>query len=204
MNRGVDGRAIFLDSSDYVRFVHDLYEFNDRAPAKPYVGRGTSKRELLVDIHGWCLMKNHYHLLISERSQGGMTLFLRKLTGYPRYFNEKYERSGLLMQRVKKVRITTERHFLYILHYIHLNPLDYLSGAEMWRERDKMGIPDIKTALNHLDSYRWSSFLDYSRERNFPSLITTDLFTEVFPDYRAAIAQHLLSEADRYKEIQLE
>ena len=150
LNRGVDKRDIFLDDRDRARFVHDLFEFNDPAPAHPLkVGkldlrspnfRRKARREhgqnRIVDIHGWCLMGNHYHLLISERTEGGITKFIRKLNiGYSKYFNERYERSGALFQgRTKRINIVHDAHFLYILHYIHLNPLDYLQGARGWRE----------------------------------------------------------------------
>lgn len=204
MNRGVDKREIFLDETDHVRFVHNLYEFNDANPAltfraseienadivSPHLKCRDRKktRALLVDIHGWVLMGNHYHLLLSERMEGGLTLFLRKLNiGYAKYFNEKYGRAGTLFQgRTKKVHISSEPHFLYILHYIHFNPLDYLAGSEHWRVRDKGSIKNARAAIEYLDSYRWSSYLDYAGEKNFPSILTTSLFKnkDVFKNYR--------------------
>lgn len=190
LNRGVDGRKIFMNNRDRVRFVHNLYEFNDNKPANnnngyhfkyrdivsPYI---TRKREKLVDIHGWVLMKNHYHLLLSERSEGGLSLFLRKLNvGYSKYFNEKYTRQGALFQgRTKKILIDQDAHFLYILNYIHLNPLDYLKDSEDWRIRDKMSVTDINKSLTYLNTYRWSSYLDYAGIKNFPSILTTNLFS---------------------------
>ena len=203
MNRGVDGRTLFLDTQDYTRFVHDLYEFNDTAPALEFhransrtahVGRGTSyMRERLVDIHGWTLMKNHYHLLLSERMEGGMTFFLRKLSGYARYFNERHKRRGNLFQgNTKKILIGRQEHFLYILHYIHLNSLDYLPGAKKWRERDKGTISDIPKVLEYLKNYRWSSCLDYCGTPNFSSILTTSLFAEALDtDYRSALKSYL-------------
>jgi len=205
LNKGVDGRKIFLDTQDYARFVHDLYEFNDTAPALQFsrasqpdahVGRGTSnmgKRERLVDIHGWELMKNHYHLLLSERVENGITLFLRKMSGYARYFNERHERRGNLFQgNTKKIPITRQEHFLYILHYLHLNSLDYLPGAKKWRERDRGAISDIPKAFEYLRNYRWSSYLDYCGIRNFPSILTTSLFSKALgPDYSSALKEYL-------------
>lgn len=195
LNRGVDGRNIFLDDHDRVRFVHNLFEFNDAQSAltirnvdfvSPHLKRDRHmERELIVAIHGWTLMDNHYHLLLSELIDGGLTLFLRKLNiGYVKYFNEKYERIGTLFQgRTKKVFIERHAHFLYILHYLHLNPLDYLKGAEKWRERSRGSIGSMREALAYLDSYRWSSYLDYSGRKNFSSILTTDLFQEKPGDY---------------------
>lgn len=200
LTRGVDGRKIFFDSRDYARFVHDLFEFNDTRPAleysrsAQYVGRTTSHmRENIVHIHGWALMKNHFHLLLSERTDGGITLFLRKLSGYARYFNERHERKGILLQRSKKILIERPKHFLYILHYIHLNPLDYLKSAKGWRERDKGTVRDVQQALAYLKEYRWSSYLDYCGQHNFPSLLTRDLFEE--SDYRSSVREYLLDRA---------
>lgn len=198
LNRGVDGRKIFLDSRDYARFVHDLFEFNDTAPAQEYnridnVGRTTSHiRERLVDLHGWTLMKNHFHLLLSERVEGGLTLFLRKMTGYARYFNERHERKGVLFQaRTKKILIERHEHFLYVLHYLHLNPLDYLAGAKGWRMRDKERIESVPSALEYLQNYRWSSYPDYCGMRNFPSLITKDLFGQPHGAYEESVQEYL-------------
>lgn len=191
LNRGVEGRDLFLDLQDRARFVHDLYEFNDSNPAdnlarlfdpsgmRDFVDPSFRKtRELLVEIHGWVLMKNHYHLLLSELVEGGLSLFLRKLnTGYANYFNARYERAGTLFQgRTKKILIDRQAHFLYILHYIHLNPLDYLKSFEKWRLRNKGHVPNIQGAFTYLNGYRWSSYLDYAGTRNFPSIITKDLF----------------------------
>lgn len=186
-----------MNNDDRVRFVHDMYEFNDKAPANntlrilqmnDFVSR--SLREPIVEIHGWCLMDNHYHLLLSELVEGGITLFIRRLNiGYAKFFNEKYKRVGTLFQgRTKKILIDSDAHFLHILHYIHLNPLDFLKGAEDWRARE---IRNSKDALQHLEDYRWSSYLDYCGKKNFPSVLTTGLFKDVFGNYQKTLSAYL-------------
>jgi putative transposase len=203
LNRGVDKRQIFLDQQDYARFVHDMFEFNDTAPAgstyHTFV-RGTldlrspdltlSPRERLVDIHGWCLMKNHYHLLLSERKENGISQFLRKLNiGYAKYFNERHDRSGTLFQgRTKKILVRTLAHELHILHYVHLNPLDYRASARTWRAGR---IADPKGALSYLEQYKWSSYSDYSGGSNFPSILTKDFFGDAHPDLKKETAEFL-------------
>jgi putative transposase len=200
LNRGVDGRDIFKDDRDRIRFVHDLFEFNDQKLAPHtrslesiggFVNPQIRKR--LVTIHGWCLMRNHYHLILSERVDGGISLFLRKLNvGYANYFNERYGRKGTLFQgRTKKILIEHQAHFLYILHYVHLNPLDYLKGAEKWRERDKSNIKNAREALQYLNTYRWSSYLDYMSQSNFPSIISTSLFSNSPKNYAREIQEYL-------------
>ena len=215
-NRGVDGRKIFLDDGDQVRFVHGLYHFNNAIPANntnrlmnDFVSRSLAQegRKRIINIHGWCLMKNHYHLLISERAEGGLVQFIRKLNiGYAKFFNEKYRRTGTLFQgRTKKVLIERDAHFLYILHYIHLNPLDYLKGAERWRVRNKSGVKSTKEALEYLDSYRWSSYQDYAGEKNFPSILTTSLFKGALGNYPRALTEYLRdAESDFDPHLQLE
>jgi putative transposase len=205
LNHGIEGRDLFLDSQDYARFVHNLYEFNDSAPAgNAYRLFDTSDvmdivnpsfrkvRDKLVDIHGWTLMKDHYHLLLSERVENGISLFLRKLNvGYANYVNQRYERKGTLYRgRTKKILIDREAHFLYILHYLHLNPLDYLQGSEKWRLRSKNNINSAEGALKYLDTYRWSSYLDYSGKKNFPSILTTSLFKGALGNYDNALNEY--------------
>jgi putative transposase len=112
-------------------------------------------------------MLNHYHLLVSEAVENGISLFMQKLNmGYAKYFNERYERSGSLWQgKYRKVHIVNDSHFLYIPFYIHLNPLDYVMPE--WREG---GVRNVQKALAHLAEYRWSSHLDYLGVKNFPSI----------------------------------
>ncbi|MFA6519673.1 MAG: transposase [Candidatus Paceibacterota bacterium] len=203
LNRGVDGRKLFLDSQDYVRFIHNLFEFNDSAPSvgsarrdicDTNVGpRRSYIRKRLVEIHGWVLMKDHYHLIISELIEGGLLKFMMKVNvGYAKYYNERYTRHGHLFQgKTKKIRIERAAHFLYILHYVHLNPLDYLRGAATWRERDKNTIKNTREALKYLDEYRWSSYLDYCSKKNFPSILTKRIFGNVFGNYQEVIKDYL-------------
>ncbi len=117
-------------------------------------------------------MDNHYHLLLSEAQERGVPLFMQKLNmGYAKYFNEKYERSGVLWQGPsKKILIQRDAHFLYIPYYIHLNALDY-SHPE-WREGK---VRSVRKALEALRGYRWSSHLDYLGEKNFPSITEREL-----------------------------
>ncbi len=220
LNRGVEKRDIVLDDMDRARFVHDLFEFNDATPAgstywsfkkdpPPYLDLRSPdmlprRREQIVSIHGWCLMGNHYHLLLSEQKEGGITKFIRKLNiGYAKYFNERYKRSGALFQgRTKKKHIDNHAYFLYILHYIHLNPLDFLKEASCWREKN---LRNTARAMAHLRKYRWSSFLDYIDIKNFPSVIDTSLFRDIFRGYEKELSNYLKEmEAEILKNIALE
>lgn len=190
LNRGVDKRKIFLDERDYYRFIHDLFEFNDEDSVnnnfyifnnndvrRHYIKKERKTRKLLVDIHAFCLMPNHYHLLVSPRVKNGISLFMKKINGgYAKYFNEKYKRSGALFQgKYKRIIVNRDAHFIHLPYYIHLNPLDLISPE--WRERK---IDDFAKAMKFLDSYRWSSHLDYLGKDNFPSITNRKLLLDFF------------------------
>ncbi len=191
LNRGVDKRVIFNDSRDYARFVHDLYEFNTTERADPNLGRdfgmmdigcpSFTKRhgERLVDIHFFCLMPNHYHLLLSPVMENGISLFMKKMNmGYAKYFNERNERSGSLFQgKYKSVHVTSDAHFLYLPFYIHLNPLDMSEPS--WR---KQRVKDHEKTFEYLHKYRWSSHLDYLGTANFPSVSNRSFFTKYYQE----------------------
>jgi len=126
-----------------------------------------------VDILTFVLMPNHYHLLLRQRVDGGISKFMQKLgTGYTMYFNEKHERSGALFQgRYKSVHIEDDRQLLYIPHYIHLNPLALI---------DRGSTSINKNADEFLNSYRWSSYLDYVGGRAFPSVTDREYLLNLF------------------------
>jgi putative transposase len=179
IGRGVEKRDVVADKHDNLRFIHNLYALNDRNATPNYVlnvRREDYLRVQLVDIHSYCLMKNHYHLLVSERIKNGISLFMQKINmGYTKYFNNRHERSGALWQgKYRKVRIKRDAHFLHIPFYIHLNPLDYVTPE--WRKGETR---NTGTALKSLLEYRWSSHLDYLGIRNFPSIIRTDVLNSI-------------------------
>ena len=202
LNRGVDKRQIFLDNQDYLRFIHNLYELNneDRVETTFHSFKedpnltdiaSRKQRKLLVDVHAFCLMPNHYHLLLSPKKEGGVSKFMTKVNiGYAKYFNEKYQRVGALFQgRYKQITVTDETHLLHLPFYIHFNPLD-LSHPE-WRDNK---ISDPKGALEFLKSYRWSSHLDYLGVKNFPSVLTMGPLKDIFgknDDYKKLINNYM-------------
>jgi len=182
-----------MDEEDHFRFVHDLFEFNDidsannityhfnrtsKDVARPYNGINDRKpRKLLVEILAFCLMSNHYHLLIRPLFDDGVFKFMKKLnTGYAKYFNEKYSRKGALFEgRYKLVPIIEQSHFIHIPYYIHLNPLDFV--AHEWRHRQ---LNNPQKAIEFLENYRWSSHLDYLGKKNFPSVTSREFLLEIF------------------------
>jgi putative transposase len=180
-NRGVEKRNIFCDQSDYYRFIHDLYEFNDSEAADPHLGRigggraSTNlkdfdveyrQRDTIVDIVCFCLMPNHFHLMVGAKDKKTLTKFMQKLgTGYAMYFNEKYKRVGCLFQgRYKSILIEQDAYLTHLSKYIHLNPI----------KKRSLGVTS-------LDTYKYSSYLDFSGKINIP-FVTSRKFLEDYFD----------------------
>jgi len=192
-NRGVDKREIFLNRGDHIRFIHDLYEFNDINPAPEFsrhknVGHSTShiifgrrnkNKDNLVNIHAFTLMPNHHHLLVEQIKEKGISLFMRKIhTGYTNAFNLKYKRSGHLFQGpFKDIYVKSDTQLAFLICYIHSNPLNIWKPG--WKEKRLTNF-EIKEALKFLENYRWSSHLDYLGIKNFPSVIHTNFLLKFF------------------------
>lgn len=136
-NRGTEKRKIFLSKGDYERFLSLLYVANNVEPIRldnirrseqgsTLLNRAldSERSEPLVSIAAYCLMPNHFHLLLQQRAEGGISRFMQKLaTAYTMYFNTRYERSGALFQgKFKSKHAADDRYLKYLLAYIHLNP----------------------------------------------------------------------------------
>jgi putative transposase len=192
-NRGVEKRKVFCDEEDFFRAVHDLYEFNDldavinlkyRADRIKIYGDPTSiygkkKRKLLIDLFGWALIFNHYHLFSRPKIPEGLSKFHQKFgSGYTGYFNLKYRRNGVLFQgKYKIVHVENDAQAAHLICYIHANPLDLWKPN--WKEKGLRAL-ELKEALKFLENYRWSSHLDYLGRKNFPSLINKEFLEKFF------------------------
>lgn len=135
------------------------------------------KGAALVDIGAYCLMPNHFHVLIHEKTEGGISLFIQKVsTGYTMYFNKKYQRSGALFQgRFKAKHADTDEYLKYLFSYIHLNPVKLIEPE--WKEK---GIIDQKKAKEYLNKYPYSSYHDFIGKIRSERVI---LNREAFPEY---------------------
>lgn len=191
-NRGNDKRIIFNNENDYFRFILLLHISNSINPVHVgnllYSYQGSSlldkitdikisEEERLVDIGAYCLMPNHFHLLIREKKEGGISKFMQKLsTGYVMYFNKKNERTGALFEsRFKSTHINKDNYLKYLFAYIHLNPVKLIEPK--WKEK---GISDKEKIRKYLGNYKYSSYLDYIGNKREESLI---LHKDVFPKY---------------------
>lgn len=136
-NRGVEKRNIFLDDQDYTVFLHLLkyylspppkneneHPLKDLPDIKMVRPRPLKNLNYEIELMAFCLMPNHYHLLIKQNSVDGMPKLIRRLTTtYSMYFNKRYDRVGYLFQgRYRAVMITKDSYLLHLSRYIHLNP----------------------------------------------------------------------------------
>ncbi|MDF1498090.1 MAG: transposase [Patescibacteria group bacterium] len=163
-NRGVDKRVVFEDENDYMRFTNKLLEFN----------KNNNGESLFVDIICFCLMPNHFHLILRPIVENGITDFMRRvLTGYVMYFNGKYKRKGVLFETsYKSILIENEEYLKHLSRYIHLNPKEIAKSNNFVLK--KMSSSEI------LKKYKWSSYLDYVGIDNFPDHTERKLLLDIF------------------------
>lgn len=178
-SRGVEKRKIFMNTKDYARFMALLYIMNQDAPFVIGNFLRDKQKELrdifkekrgktLVSILGYCLMPNHFHLILYEHTEGGISKFMGKLlTAYSMYFNTKYERSGpLFTHPFRSEHISNESQFMYIFSYVHLNPISIID--KNWKEN---GVKNKEGAKEFLGKYQFSSYQDFLNRGRLESVI---------------------------------
>lgn len=134
-NRGNDKKLTFLDSSDYQAFLLRLKLLQAKPVSK--IIFATRKNRVRITpfkpddftILAYCLMPNHFHLLIKQNSDVSVGVFMKRLlTSYSKYFNVKHEQVGNLFQDVFKAKLVeTDEYATYVSAYIHNNPEDLLT-----------------------------------------------------------------------------
>ncbi len=159
-NRGIDHRPTFFGKKEYERFKEILiyYRFSNLPnrlsiflkkstdTRKEIFYQLQKKSKRLVDVLSYCFMPNHFHFLLRQKAENGISKFMSNFqNSYTRYFNTRHKRIGpLFLDQFKAVRIETEEQFLHVSRYIHLNP--YSAYV-------------VKTTDDLLD-YQWSSLTE--------------------------------------------
>mgnify|MGYP000038247142 CR=1 FL=1 len=167
-SRGVEKRKIFLNERDYDRFLSLLYIMNQRESF--HVGNflkthnisdifDLNRGDTLVDILAYVLMQNHFHILVYEKEEGGITKLMSKvLTAYSMYFNKRYERSGpLFMHPFRAQYISEDNQYTWIFEYIHMNPIKIIKKD--FKERG-ISSEDVLMCEEFLENYKYSSYQD--------------------------------------------
>lgn len=171
-SRGVDKKKIFNNDSDYERFIFLLHLAKI---GKAFEFRNFKKQDILnlkidkpeIEILEWCLMSNHFHILLKQSKNGGISKFMKKvLTGYSMYFNLKNKRTGILFSgRFKSKHVDNDIYLKKIREYIKLNPLEiYLPNWERGLDQDDAQIEhnQVQTlASKHLKNFKYSSYNNF-------------------------------------------
>jgi putative transposase len=188
-NRGVDKRIIYQDAQDYERFTELLYVSNSSGRTdllRIKAGHSSvfdwKRNDPLVAIGAYCLMPNHFHILLTPLQEDGVSTFMNKIgTSYAMYFNSKYKRKGSLYEgKFKAKHVQTDEYLKYLFSYIHLNPVKLIQAD--WKER---GITDLVQAYDYATNYKYSSLSDYQGLKHQSSI----LHKEVFPNYFTTTAK---------------
>lgn len=165
-NRGVSKQAIFLDEDDYEVFLGLLKRYLDDEKPKRANRVTYPSYSKEVKVLAYCLMPNHFHLLIYQDTKEGMVKLLKSVSvSYSMYFNRKYRHVGaVFQQRYRAVRVDSDDQLMHITRYIHMNPkdyyrwqwssLDYYIGRKSaaWLKHDQLSIP--RDYRGFLDEYR--------------------------------------------------
>jgi putative transposase len=150
--RGASKQPIFLESTDYLYFLKLLDRYLSAEQAKSKAGVPYPNYHENIEILAYCLMGNHFHLLVYQHQQGYLSAFMKSLmTSYSRYFNLKYKRSGSLFEnRYKSSLVSNDSYLQHISRYIHLNPRSWkryayssvgyyrLGGEPEWLHTDQV------------------------------------------------------------------
>jgi putative transposase len=122
--RGSNKQKIFLENADYKYFLGLFERYLSKTPATDKLGTPYPHYLHHIEIVAYCLMTNHFHLLLYQQDIPYLEKFMRSLmTSYSRYFNLKYRRTGPVFEsRYKAVRIDQDLYLQHITRYIHLNP----------------------------------------------------------------------------------
>ncbi len=188
-NRGSEKRSIFETRTDYKRFLKTLRYYQLEGP-KPKLSHFSESSLIqpdplkkIVEIICYCLMPNHFHLMLKQIKNNGITEFMGKLSNsYTKYYNTKHNRVGPLLQgEFKSVLVESEEQLIHLSRYIHLNPL----------------VSFITKDLNHY--YEWSSYEEFISNLN--GLCSKEVVLGLFSskeDYQ----QFVLDQADYGRQLE--
>lgn len=124
-NRGVDKRSIFEDRQDLERFFQSIKEFNSIEPIGSIFENSFEKEKStkkLVEIVCYCLNPNHFHFVLRQLVENGISEFMKRIGGYTWYFNNRHKRNGALFQGVfKSSHIDSDSYLRHVSAYVNLN-----------------------------------------------------------------------------------
>jgi hypothetical protein len=199
-NRSIEKRISFEDKVDYERFLELLYLANDDSPLRRGdIGQGPVEEVLrmprgkrLVSISAFCLMQDHFHLVLKEVAPQGISSFMRKIgTAYAMYFNAKYARQGnLFLKPFQASHVPNDSSLTSLISYVHAGP------ATLYEPKWRAGIViDPQLLEEQLVGYRYSSLGAY---RGVDTSFSPILDVESPTGARTLPMQRMLREAREY------
>ncbi len=185
---GIENRNIFNDESELERFYSGMKEFNSVDPIgslyERYLQRKNKKEipepKKIVNIIAYCLNPNHYHFILEQIEDGGISKFMhRLLLGYTKYINNKLKRRGSLFEGVFMSKwVNKDDYLMHLSAYVNLN--DKVHGLENFAENKKLiksrtswkeylgeavGICDRDNVMRYFtDISQYKDFAEYSLE----------------------------------------
>lgn len=133
-NRGVEKRLIFLDDIDYRIFLNLLKRHLNPALTRDRYNRPYKNLSSDINLIAYCLMPNHFHLMVYQSNPSGITNLMRcVITAYSMSFNTRHGRVGSLFQdNYKAALIQDPSHLQHLSRYIHLNPLEISKSPKLY------------------------------------------------------------------------
>ena len=174
-NRGNNKRNVFLESLDFSRFMDSIIQFNSEEPIGSIYQNSFRDKSLrsstpkLVEIICYCLNPNHFHLLLKQLVNKGISKFMHRLgTGYTNKFNLKYDGSGSLFQgRYKAIHINSNGYLLHLSSYINLNykvhGLESSVSRSSWEEFINNKDSDYKISTNEIILAQFKNKREYEK-----------------------------------------
>lgn len=180
-NRGAYKKSIFIENRDYIRFLFEVLHF--QSPVQfPQIGRMVSTYDArdgfelknadfenvlhgrFVEVISFCIMPNHYHLILRELAEGGIARYMQRVgDAYTKYLHAKYKQSGHVFQgRYRTVHIQDNEQLTHLSAYIHRNPRE----LKAWKGREA--------------DYPWSSYQDYVKENRWGGLLAQEIILDQF------------------------
>ncbi|KKS97627.1 MAG: hypothetical protein UV73_C0007G0070 [Candidatus Gottesmanbacteria bacterium GW2011_GWA2_43_14] len=192
-NRGIDRRPTFTSKREYERalLALELYQYLNppfslskilslERQKRQKILKDLKKDRKMIQIYCYCLMPNHFHFLLEQEFDNGISKFLSNFqNSYTRFFNSLNKKDGaIFLNQFKAIRIETENQFIHVSRYIHLNP--YTSYL-------------IKR-ISDVESYPWSSFQSYLLKSN-NNIVNTTKILSFFKDSEK-YKEFILNQAD--------
>lgn len=185
--RGHSRRRIFLDEQDYLYFLVLFERYLAPDSVKSRNRRTYPNFYNKVELDAYCLMPNHFHLLVYQFQSGELSSFMRSLmTSYSIYFNKKYKRSGALFEsRFRASLISDDAYLEHITRYIHLNPRDWrnyeYSSLPYYLQRLEVSWLSPKRILNLFSNPEaYLHFMeDYKENKKMQDILKHELASEI-------------------------